>query len=696
MLNDIDLTEQNPLENESWVASGCLLEPLGSYLKSLGLLRMLGRDTKTAGYWDGCRFVLDTPFSVTQAISYFTDEVQFSPIITPWNGANGIWKKDATSELITKIGDSPRLATLKVVIQKVKVLIEQRGTIRQPSRKEKPEFIQQCFGEIKDEEWQMWAKACVNTVADSSGKIDFVFSYLLGTGGNIGARDLGANYLQAISYLVDLETGNPSSIAKSCWESAILGVSLKDTVVQEALSAQYFPNVDYVLDSKKYPYEPSGGSSTTTVNPADVVLLTEGLLLFSSIAKRKLESDEKGVAEYSLAVDLCNGTAETAVSGEARSNLEEFWLPIWREPLTFDTLRNRLALTLRGRLPRQGRPDTLDFAENIAREAKTYGIYEFQRIGFFPRKGKSNFAVTLGIFSPGQSGDLGVELTGYRKRLSIIARGASATQTLVGLSRQLEAELMALSSGHGSVISILKTLGQLELYLSRSPSIQEQINPQSKLKADWIIKAFNESSSVLMRLALSLSSLRLRDRLSVAVSSQKGCFWSDKTLYWGEDLVTNLIELQRDWVREEEPYPKSRVTVKFLDVAEFISGSVDLRELEVLAAGFSICKIPYDWLKDNAHNFYDKREDQILLPALYRLTALCHWSDFGAIGIVNALAYKNSDKARELCIQRLHVKELSPFPIGIPNQDPRLIAAAIAFPLRESQLKSIRQYLCGE
>jgi CRISPR-associated protein Csx17 len=676
------ISEQDPPQKISWFAGGCALEPLGSYLKALGLLKMLG-DSAT-GYWQEGNFILETVLSSLQTLDYLIETANFSPIVTPWNGTNGLWKADSGSKLIEQIGNSLRLAELKQVLSEAKTIIDAYGE-RQPSRKEKPAFIENCLQTIKNEAWQAWAKACVTLIPDDKGNIDFAFSYLLGTGGNIGARDLGANYLQALSYLVDLQTGIPTDQAKTFWKSAVLGECMKNSVVQDALGAQFFPVADYVFDAKKFPYESSGGGSTATANPADIVLMTEGLLTFSIIAKRELHQDDQGIAEYSLAVDLCAGTADTAVSGETRGNLEEFWLPVWDKPLSFEDLRDSLFEALRGRLPRQGRPDSLDFAENISRNAKTYNISEFQRVGFFPRKGQSNFAVPLGVFRPSLNGDLGPELTGYRKRLASLARGKTSTQTLTALTRQLEAELMALSSGHGAVTPVLKTLGQLELYLAQSPYFQQQILPLAELKSEWITKALEESSSPITHLALSLSSLWLRSRLSPALPGSKGWFWSDRPIKWGIDLISNLIELQRAWVYEAHPYPEIPVSPTFSDISSFLNGLVDLKELAILASGFSLCKMP-------KFAFVGTADNLIQLPALYQLSAYCQWSGFGSIKIVNALASRDLVRAIGVCKTKLLSRDLSPFPIPIPNIDARFTAASVIFPLAPSQLKAIKSY----
>jgi CRISPR-associated protein Csx17 len=667
----------------SWVAGGCTLEPLGNYLKALGLLQILGDDGK--GHWQEGNFVLETRLTPEQVIDHLTETVNFFPIVTPWNGTNGLWKQDAGSKLIAQIGDSSRLAELKEVLADAKAIVKEYGSDKQPSRKEKPAFIETCLGRIKNENWQAWAKACLTLVTDDKGNLDFVFSYLLGTGGNIGVRDLGANYLQALSYLIDLQSGDPTAQAKTFWRSSVFGESLRNTVVPEALGAQFFPAADYVFDSKKYPYEASGGGSTATANPSDVILMTEGLLAFSIIAKRELEQDEQDIAEYSLAVNLCAGTADTAVPGEARGNIEEFWLPIWNKPLSFESLRESLFKCLRGRLPQKGQPDSLDFAEYIASEAMTRNIFEFQRVGFFTRKGQSNFAVSLGIFRPRVSGDLGPELTGYRKRLASLSKGKTATQPLIALTHQMESELMAFSKGHGAIIPILKTLGQLELYLARSPSFQGQIQPLPELKVDWILEALEELSSSVVRLALSLSSLWLRGRLSPALPGQKGWFWADRSVKWGPDLLTNLIELQRSWVHEERPYPDVPISPTFSDVAAFLNGFVDLKELEILAAGFSLCKTPQV-------SFEGTVSHQIQLPALYQLSAFCQWSGFGSIEIVNALSSEDLTKARDLCYRKLLSHKVSPFPIPLSSQSARRIAAAVVFPLAPSQIIAIETY----
>ena len=670
-----------------WCAKGCELEPIASYLKAAGLLRRL---PNSKGWWEEGQFWIECELTLGEAIAYLAEEAELSPVLNPWNGSCGLWKAD---KLISQLEEAPnhsRIQKLIGVIQQARNVIQKSGLKKQPSKGEaKTKLIKNCQSEITEPDWHLWQQTVLELVDEKN----FLFSRLLGTGGNVGAKDLGYNYLEAWAQLIDLSTGEPRENAITYWRAAITGESCPGSLSESALLAQYSPAADFVLDGKSYPYQKSGGSSTAMANPADAVLLIEGLHMFSIIAKRKLESEEDLVGHYSLAVNLAVGTADTAVSGELRAGVEEFWLPIWNEPKSFQSLRNDLLDELRGPLPRQKVPDSFDFVALLVSKAESRKIPLWQRYAFFPRKGQSNFAISLGTFNP-KGHNLGAELDGYRRALSRFAYSERAPGKLRDLARQLESQLFALASGHGQILRLLRLLGEIELYLARSPTSQENIWPVSQLKKEWVERALKEATSPTVRLALSLGSLWLRSRISNARPNKKGgWFWSQDPVEWGADLASNLLTMQRRWQMLASvgtpAYPELRISPTFADLSAFLSGQVDPIELTAFAAGFSLCQMPANAGFQSESAAYDL----LKLPTLYLLAAYCQWSQIGIGPVMNQLAQGNDTLAARSAAQRLRAHQINPFDIPASYPDPRLIAAALAFPLAQSQLNTIKTYL---
>ena len=95
------------------VLAGCAPIPLASYLKALGVFRLVAeqKDKGARGCWRDEAFVLGTTLTDEDLVLFFLDEYRPSPIISPWNGGSGFYfqegksnKKDATTGKKIKTG----------------------------------------------------------------------------------------------------------------------------------------------------------------------------------------------------------------------------------------------------------------------------------------------------------------------------------------------------------------------------------------------------------------------------------------------------------------------------------------------------------------------------------------------------------------------------------------------------------------
>lgn len=664
--------------SHTWLAGGCSLEPLNNYLKALGLLRVL---EGARGYWKNGQFWIECDRTLDDAISYIATEHPLTPIFSPWNGDSGFWQGSQSKAAIARLsafGESPRFAEVRAVRNIANQVIADSGLPKQPSKGDiKTKLVQDLQRSIANAGWQSWFNTVVQVYDDVSKKAtktELTGSRLLGTLGNVGkGADLGANYLEAWSYLIDLTTGQPLDGADRYWQTSITGEGDCKTVVDAAIMAQFSPANDFYYDQKAYPYA-KAGSSTAAANPADVVLLTEGLLTFSGAVKRYLESEGSSQAYYSLAVNLAAGSAQTSLPGEMKGT-EEIWLPVWESPKSWDDLRKDLFQELQGPLP-NWQPDTFDFIEHLVSKADERKIDRWQRYAFFPRKGQTTFAISLGQFSPDGT-NLGADLREYRRSIARFATSERAPGGVMALSRRLDQQLSALASGHGSALDTLELLGEIELYLATSQVSQESVRPLPQLSGEWLDRI--DDHSPITRLALSLASLWLRSRISQASPGKNDSwYWSERPIFWGPDLTTNLITLRRRWdidqAQGDSPYPAVRVSPTFSDIAAFIHGGIDEARLMRLAAGFSLCQISgHGWGGiDTNHS-----PDLITLGVSYLMAAYCQWS--------------NLDAKRPKWPDMLRANNL-PLPGGSQREPPQREQAAIAFPLSTWQLQQIKTY----
>jgi CRISPR-associated protein Csx17 len=104
------------------VLKGCRSTPLSSYLKSLGVLRIVAeqRDPEAKGHWeDGC-FVLATSLTADDLERFFVQEYCPSPILAPWNGGSGFYPGDNTEALDRLVGSQDkRFDSYRSVIKEV-------------------------------------------------------------------------------------------------------------------------------------------------------------------------------------------------------------------------------------------------------------------------------------------------------------------------------------------------------------------------------------------------------------------------------------------------------------------------------------------------------------------------------------------------------------------------------------------------
>ncbi len=85
----------------SLVLSGCRPSPLASYLKALGLFRIVAeqKDKSVKGFWQGEVFVLNTTLTQEDLSNFFVNEYIPAPIVSPWNGGSGFYMGDATKAI---------------------------------------------------------------------------------------------------------------------------------------------------------------------------------------------------------------------------------------------------------------------------------------------------------------------------------------------------------------------------------------------------------------------------------------------------------------------------------------------------------------------------------------------------------------------------------------------------------------------
>jgi CRISPR-associated protein Csx17 len=81
---------------------GCTPAPLASYLKALGILRLLAQqcpESHPKGVWTGNTFTVVSNYDKTAVRDFFLNRYAPSSIVAPWNGGSGFYPKDNATAL---------------------------------------------------------------------------------------------------------------------------------------------------------------------------------------------------------------------------------------------------------------------------------------------------------------------------------------------------------------------------------------------------------------------------------------------------------------------------------------------------------------------------------------------------------------------------------------------------------------------
>jgi len=104
------------------VLDGCTCEPLGSYLKSLAVLRLLAeqKDPLVKGWWEDGTFCIDSSLDREGIIQFFLEDYQPTPIVAPWNGGSGFYEGDNRTGLeAIRDSISPRYESYRQAIKEI-------------------------------------------------------------------------------------------------------------------------------------------------------------------------------------------------------------------------------------------------------------------------------------------------------------------------------------------------------------------------------------------------------------------------------------------------------------------------------------------------------------------------------------------------------------------------------------------------
>jgi CRISPR-associated protein Csx17 len=595
---------------EQLFLKACKAEPLMAYLKSLGVLRLLGeqKDAALSGSFEGGCFKLTGPIDQDALCHFFVRDYCPTPVITPWNSASGFYsgKPVVMIEGIAK-SVNPRLAMYRQAIFEARAILAGNGFDRKPGTMEKQLIIGTIRSRLPEQvvEW-----------IDTLGVLtDEKMSYapLLGTGGNDGRLEFAVNFMQHLLRVIPLKPDeDPGNIYEQsgAWLKAAL-FDDKPPELVEASTGQFNPG------GIGGPNATSGFIGEPMVNPWDYILMIEGtLFLAGSVACRSgLSSRQK--AAFPFTVRPSPAGWQTIAEADVKDARYEIWMPLWSRPAGFREVAHLLREG-RAQVGKRQAATGSDFARAASALGVDRGLAGFARYGFYKRSGKAYLASPLGQIPVRYRTniDLIEEADTWLQRVRRLAQGERAPESLRRAYREAESAIFSfcLRGRPAEIQGILTALLGIEKVLARSKTLQKSIDPLQGLSMRWL-KASDDGSPEyrLARAAASIGSAGSGDTVlppirvfvePVARERSGRYAWdpdSTACVWAGEDLTRNLhgilsrrcLDAARLGQKELAPLA-GHYTAALSDIALFMVDLTDDGRLSGLFRIFAMLRWPQD------------------------------------------------------------------------------------------------------
>ena len=535
---------------ERLTLDGCAPTLLASYLKALGVLRLLSSgansvtgepaDADVRGWWEGERFHLRTTLGRDELTAFFLHRYAPSPVIAPWNGRAGFLEGEdgETSSregavLMREIerSDAERLSAMRSTIGLLRgnqhlsmydqlraeskrlaneakqlrgddkhVCLERMRGVDARAKQVKGILIPGLRSAITRKHAE-YVDSCVAVNSEDRAAM----APLLGTGGLDGSRDFGVRFAAELTEVFDFQTGIPHSQS-----AANLALSLFGRTAR--LSAK--GSIGQFSPGDTGPNASTGYSGTNPLNPWDVLLTMEGAMVFGGAITRQWGARADGGAAFPFTFDAVQAGAG-GFSPDDRPR-GEIWTPLWGKPALYDEVRAVFSegrLTVSGRTARNG----LDAARAVSRLGASRGIKSFERYSLIqPGRSLPYQATPVGRHHTPRSPRL--DLAGELERggwLQRARRGskkktapARVRAALSRLENSLFATTQARSIAHGSQQALCALGNFIEWLVSANESFREAIPPPPLLSRAWLRQAYDGTSE--FRVAAALAGLGIR------------------------------------------------------------------------------------------------------------------------------------------------------------------------------------------
>lgn len=504
---------------------GCAPTPLASYLKAVGILRLISSpahhvsgeavDARVRGWWEDECFHLRTTLGRDDLLRFLLEDYAPTPIIAPWNGGSGFYPTD------NKDGFDPLLANQVAkrflpyasAVRTASSKVSDLSLTKKPDGAAKTKLVAALRAALSDV-----AVPWIDAALALSGN-ELAYPELLGTGGNDGRLDFTNNFARRLfskkKGMFNTSTGRPTSDATVLLEGSLFAVPVRG--LHFAAIGQFAPG------AAGGPNATTGYSADSELNPWDFVLMLEGAVAFAGTATRRHQrasgtrssATTRSGASFPFTVRTVGagwGGVNAPDENDARA---EFWAPLWVRPSRYceiDSLFGEGRAVLNGRTARDG----LAFARAVASLGISRGFREFERYGFLMRAGKAYLAAPIGrhtaALSPGAGLVADLDFGGWLDRMRRIGRrgeGSSAARQVVKRLEDALFELVATTKSPRptrETAEVLVALGEVVAWLAVNEAGRLAVRtPPPVLSYQWMRMANDDSPE--FRIAAALASI---------------------------------------------------------------------------------------------------------------------------------------------------------------------------------------------
>ncbi len=671
--------------------TGCRSTPLLSYLKALGVARLVHRADPAVRLWWGLEGFaqLRTRFDRDELSAYFLDEYEPSPIVSPWNGGSGFYPGD--NRAVEKVENSAhvRLKPLRETITLGRAMVAERCPSGPPKGKPKDSFIE-AWRASCSEQSLAWLDATWALTDDSPSA-----NPLLGTGGNDGRLEFSQNFAKRIT-----------TCLPQLWD-ATADMSPSRALLAWALFAEQEVRLDngsigmFAPGSNGLPNSSSSATMNSLSSPWEFVLMLEGALLFGASVARRLSGT---VATFPFTVRRPAFVGVGTDPGDAGKTRGEVWLPVWDVPASVVAIRRTISEGRAQDGARQSQSGR-DMARSVAALGTERGIGAFERILLVERNGLAYAAVPVDRVHVRAIPN--VEL--LRSADTWLARTRSidsdAVQTTVNTVDRA-AYAIASDWAGASIEEWLRALAGAQIAVGgrtgvRDRSARSHVAPLSGLPRNL---AFALDSSPEVRLARSIAALGraagqsgLRSLIEpVDVRRGSGFQWSDSVRGASTaGLQHPLATLARLAQAEAASAGTGRGGASLRDAMALVTGRVDDRRLIELAFALTMC-VPAPLEEPGIVSGVSGADR---LYAVCRLATLPIWVEGRehprppALDVIPALAAGQPDRALRAAVRHLRSAGRAPLKslldVTASREHAQRVAAALAVPIRSADLEQL-------